>query len=215
MSYFPFPLAAFILGFLAAIPTGPVQIEVVRRSVNGYLKPSFMVILGAFLVDALYGIIAFFSIAPFLEEKRVMVVFWLIGGIILIVLGTLTIRHSMSRVTVDYSAGHLTKKRWALLGGVSLSATNPMMILWWLTASRIIRDIGMINNFTHSTALIFLAAGSLGLAAYLTILSLFVNWAKRFIDEDKMRKVNMVFGIFLILIAVYFISASARYFLNG
>lgn len=201
-------IAAFFLGCLAAVPAGPVQIEVVRRSLNGHLKPSLMVVLGAFFVDIFYGAIAFFGIAPFLEDKRVMAVFWLVGGLILIVLGAIVIRHSLKPRETAHNAQHLKKKRWALLGGVSLSVTNPMMILWWLSGAKIFRDIGLIQNFNTEVAIWFLGAGSLGLASYLTALSLFLFWAKRFITAETLKKINFVFGAVLLLTAGYLVFTS-------
>ena len=86
MTYILLVISAYFMGCLAAIPAGPVQIEVVRRSINGQVKASLLVVIGAFLVDVFYGVIAFFGIAPFLEEKKVMAIFWLAGGIILMVM---------------------------------------------------------------------------------------------------------------------------------
>ena len=208
MHFAIFLISAYLLGCLAAIPAGPVQIEVVRRSINGHLKPSLMVVLGAFLADIFYGSIAFFGIAPFLEKENVMAAFWLAGGLILTVLGIFSIRHSLRNEDISYTPGHLKRKRWAFLGGLSLSATNPMMILWWLSGVRIFKDIGLITSFTTDTALSFLAAGSLGLASYLTGLSLFLFWAKKFISLRALQRINLFFGIFLILIATYFVSTS-------
>ena len=208
MHFIIFLISAYIMGCLAAIPTGPVQIEVVRRSVNGHLKTSLMVVLGAFLADVSYGAIAFFGIAPYLEEKKVMAVFWLAGGLILTVLGVMSIRHSLKNEEISYTPEHLKKKRWAFLGGFSLSATNPMMILWWLTAVRIFRDIGLINDFNTDIAVSFLAAGSLGLASYLVALSIFIFWAKKFISSRILQRINFIFGVFLILIATYFLYTS-------
>ena len=51
MHFIIFIISAYLMGCIAAIPAGPVQIEVVRRSVNGHLKPSLMVVLGAFFAD--------------------------------------------------------------------------------------------------------------------------------------------------------------------
>lgn len=214
MTFVVFLLSAYLMGCIAAIPAGPVQIEVVRRSVNGHLMPSMMVVLGAFFADVAYGSIAFFGIAPFLEEKRVMAIFWLAGGLILIGLSVVIIRHSLKSQEVSYSPEHLKKKRWAFLGGLTLSATNPMMILWWLSGARIFRDIGLIKNFTPDVAAWFLAAGSLGLASYLTALSLFIYWAKKFISFRVLRRINLAFGIFLLLIALYFIYTSFHSLLN-
>ncbi len=205
-----FVMAAFLMGFLAAIPIGPVQIETVRRSISGHLKSSLMVVLGAFCADVFYGLIAFFGIAPFLEGKKVMAIFWLIGGLLLVVFGIIAIRHSSKGGESRSSSKYLKKKRWAFLGGISLSGINPMMILWWLSGIRLFQDIGLIKEFTYETAALFLAAGSLGLATYLTALSLFLYWAKRFISEKTIGRINLVFGIMLLLIALYFISTSLR-----
>jgi len=214
MNYSIFLISAYLLGFLAAIPAGPVQVEVVRRSVNGHLKPSFMVILGAFIADVFYGSIAFFGIAPFLEKKIVMAVFGLAGGLILTVLGIISIKHSLQDEEIIYTPDHLKRKRWAFLGGLSLSATNPMMILWWLTGVKIFKDIGLITSLDSRTAISFLSAGSLGLASYLAGLSLFIFWAKKFISKRTLRRINLFFGSFLVVIAIYFIYTSFRAILH-
>jgi threonine/homoserine/homoserine lactone efflux protein len=210
MHYLLFLIAAYAMGCIAAVPAGPVQIEVVRRSITGHLKSSLMVVLGAFFVDILYGSIAFFGIAPFLEEEKVMAIFWLAGGVILIALGTVIIRQSLGHVKLNRSPTFLKKKRWAFIGGLSLSGTNPVMILWWLSGVRIFEDVGLIRDFTHDIALSFLLAGSLGLASYLAALSIFLYWAKKFISEKKIRHINFAFGVFLLLIAGYFIFTSFR-----
>jgi threonine/homoserine/homoserine lactone efflux protein len=167
-----------------------------------------MVVLGAFLADVSYGAIAFFGIAPFLEKEKVMAVFWLAGGLILTVLGVMSIRHSLRNEEISYTPDHLKKKRWAFLGGFTLSATNPMMILWWLSGVRIFKDIGLIHDFNSNIAVSFLAAGSLGLASYLVAISLFIFWAKKFISLRTLQKINFFFGVFLILIAIYLIYTS-------
>lgn len=212
MNFFLFVISAFLMGFVAAIPTGPVQIEVMKRSINGHLKSSLMVILGAFLSDITYGAIAFYGIAPFLRERMVMAAFWLCGGGILIVLGILTVRNSLRAHAFDRNSKHLKKKRWAFIGGLSLSGTNPMMVLWWLLAARLFLDVGLIHDFTSEVTATFLIAGGIGLASYLAVLSLFLYWAKRYISESKIRHINLGFGILLLFIAGYFIFTSLQYF---
>jgi L-lysine exporter family protein LysE/ArgO len=209
VNYILLLISAYLMGCIAAIPVGPVQVEVVRRSINGQLKSSFLVVLGAFLADVIYGIIAFFGIAPFLEEKKVMAMFWLAGGIILIIMSVFVIRHRPKKEIASDEAPR-KKKRWAVLGGISLAGINPMMILWWLSAVRIFEDIGLIKDFNTNIALTFLAAASIGLASYLTGLSLFLYWAKKFVSESTLRRVNQVFGVFLLLIGLYFLYTSVH-----
>jgi threonine/homoserine/homoserine lactone efflux protein len=208
MNFVLFIIAAYLMGFISAIPAGPVQIEVVRRAINGNLKASLMVVLGAFCADVFYGMIAFFGIAPFLEEKKVMAVFWLAGGIALIILGTVIIRNSLKKEEFGSDENRLRTKRWGFIGGLSLAVMNPMLILWWLSGVKIFRDVGLIKQFTPDIALYYLWAGGFGLASYLVGLSLVLYWVKKFIPLERMRKINVGFGILLLLLAVYFISSS-------
>jgi L-lysine exporter family protein LysE/ArgO len=214
MNFVIFVIAAYLMGFISAVPAGPVQIEVVRRAINGHLKASLMVILGAFCADVFYGIIAFFGIAPFLEEKKVMAVFWLAGGVILIILGTIIIRNSLKKKETGSDDSRLKKKRWSFIGGLSFAMMNPMLILWWLSGVKILKDIGLIGRFTPDVALYYLSAGSFGLASYLVSLSLVLYWVKKFVSMEAMRKINVGFGIFLLLLAVYFIGSSVLNLLN-
>jgi len=210
MQYITFLLAAYLMGCLAAIPTGPVQIEVVRRSLTGHLMPSLAVVVGAFAVDVLYGVIAFFGIAPFLREPGVMAIFWLFGGSLLTALGIYVIAKTLKQREIGYTDGRTMRKRWGFLGGLTLSATNPVMIIWWLSGAQIFRDVGLIKDFSSEVAVSFLMAGSLGLASYLTALSLFIFWAKEFISPKRVRQINLFFGAFLLLLAAYFLFTSLR-----
>lgn len=205
-----FIIAAFIMGFLAAIPAGPVQIEVARRAINGHLKSSFMVVLGAFTVDVLYGVIAFFGIAPILNKEIVMAAFWLIGGIFLLTVSYIIIRNKSKKRFIEVSSNHIINHTWGFLSGFTLSAVNPMLIFWWLMGQRLFIDVGLIEYFNIKIAFFFLAAAGLGLASYLTLLSLFLYWTKQFISANKMQWINFSFGIVLLLIGVYFIFKSIR-----
>jgi len=212
MKYVIFIIAAYITGILAAVPAGPVQIEVVRRTINGHLRSSLMVILGALIADVAYGIIAFFGIAPFLENEKVMVIFSAAGAVILIILGIAIIRHSSEDQASKKTSKFHRGKRWGLVGGFSLSAANPMMVLWWLIGARIFKDIKLIDDFSPDIAITFLAAGGFGLASYLLILALVLYWVKHFISENAIKRLNLVSGVILLLIAAYFIYSSLRYF---
>ncbi|MBI5103073.1 MAG: LysE family transporter [Nitrospirae bacterium] len=207
-------IVVFLMGFVVAIPAGPVQIEVVRRSVNGFRMSSFMVILGAFMVDMFYGTVALFGIAPFLKNRTVMSVFWLTGSVILAVLGTYTIVHSRRPHDLHQRSVFLGRKRWGLLTGISLSITNPVMIIWWLSSLQIFTDLGLVTALTLSTALSYLVAGSLGLAAYLAVLSLVLYRVKDFISIRKMKQIDLVLGIFLTLLAAYFFVHSIGMFID-
>ena len=210
MKFTLFVIAAFITGFIAAIPAGPVQIEAARRSINGNLKSAFMVVLGALIVDVFYGAVAFFGIAPFLQKEIVMAIFWLVGGIFLLPLSFVIIRQSSKDHEFNPDVNHLKEKRWGFISGLTLSAVNPMLIFWWLMAQRLFMDVGLIEGFTDEIAFSFLIAGGLGLASYIGLLSVFLYWTKKFISGRKMKWINLFFGLLMFFIALYFIFISVR-----
>lgn len=60
-------LLAYGLGFVAAIPVGGSQIEMAKRATGGHLRSAVMVVVGSVSSDILYGIVALFGVAPFME----------------------------------------------------------------------------------------------------------------------------------------------------
>ena len=102
----------------------------------------------------------------------------------------------------------LKSKRLSFVTGFSLAITNPMMIVWWLIGVRIIRDLALVENFDTNLSLMFLAAGGLGLASYLFTLANTLHWAKKFISNEMMKKVNYGLGIVLVLLSFYFLGTS-------
>ena len=210
MQFTLFTLSTFSMGFLSAIPSGPVQIEVARRSINGYLAASVAIIAGAFTADVMYGIIALFGLAPFLVEEIVRAVFWLGGALFLLIVAAKIFIDTSNHRDINPAKSNLLKKRWGFVNGFILSAINPMMILWWLMGKRLLIDIGLISRFSAAINFWFITLGAFGLATYLLCLSFFLHWTKHFISLNKIIWINRVFGAALVCFAVYFLYSSLR-----
>ena len=201
-------VVTYIMGFLTAIPVGAVQIEVARRAVTGHLRSAMSVALGSLSADLLYGVVAFFGITPFLREKKVMAIFWLAGGVLLIVLGISVIRQGLQYHSFNPDSIHLRHKGVSFATGFSLSLTNPMMILWWLLGERIIEDLGLISVFTPKVRVLFLVVGGLGMISYPGLLAGTLYWIKRFVSTSIIMRVTIASGFLLLLLAIYFIGRS-------
>ena len=208
MNTFLFLFLTYIMGFLTATPIGATQIEIAKRSLNNKLKPAYMVVAGSVCSDVMYGFIALFGLAPFLKEKNVIAIFELAAAAILWLLAYFTFRSIKKTNMLDLSSLTLKSKKLSFVTGFSLAVTNPMMILWWLIGVRIMKSLGLVANFDFRTSLIFLLIGGLGLASYLTTLANVLFWAKKFISNEIMKKVNLGMGIVLILLSFYFIGNS-------
>ncbi len=214
MNTFMFLFLTYIMGFMTAIPIGATQIEIAKRSLNNHLRAAYMVALGSVSSDVMYGFIALFGVAPFLKSKTVVAIFDLVATAILWLLAFLTLRDGSRANMLELSHATLRSKRLALVTGFSLAITNPMMIVWWLIGVKIMKDLGLVSEFDTNVSLLFLIIGGLGLASYLFTLANMLHWAKKFISNEMMKKVNYALGAVLILLSFYFLLTSLHTLLH-
>ncbi|TRZ87876.1 hypothetical protein D4R89_09010 [bacterium] len=198
-------LLAVGLGFVTAIPIGGSQIEAAKRAIHGHLRSAWMVVLGSVSSDIMYGIIALFGVAPFLDVPWVMAVFSAVGAVVLWVLAYLTLRESKKPPHLQLDMNLLKNKRWAYISGFSLAVTNPPMILTWLYGVTLARHLGLATPFTSGVKAIFIAGGALGLGGYLAGLSLVMYRIKRFIPLKAIGRVYYWLGIGLFLLSFFFV----------
>jgi threonine/homoserine/homoserine lactone efflux protein len=208
-------LLAIGLGFLAAIPVGGSQIEAAKRAIHGHLWAAWMVILGSVSSDIMYGVIALYGIAPFLEGPRVMAIFSAVGAVVLWALAYWTLKESKKPHHLRLEQSSLKSKRWAYLAGFSLAATNPPMILTWLYGGALAKHLGLANPFTDSLKAIFIAGGALGLGSYLGTLSAVMYRIKHFIPIKALGRVYYWLGVVLFLLSFYFVYKVLKYFLRA
>jgi threonine/homoserine/homoserine lactone efflux protein len=201
-----FAICVYGVGFVAAIPIGATQLEIARRSINGYLSSALTLVAGSVLSDTMYGIIAFWGIAPFLQEPKVVAIFWIVGMVITLVIGIWIIRQARSQQVLDSSANQSLKKRnVAFMTGFSLAVTNPLMVAWWLMGAQFFKSVGLIGNLTTFETALYLFAGALGIASYLSVLAIGVHKVKHFFSEHVIRRITIGFGVSLLVIAAYFL----------
>ncbi len=202
------------MGFLEAMPVGATQLEIVRRSLNGFLSSAIMIVVGSVLSDALYGVVAFWGVAPLLSDKSVVAGFWTVGAIISAMLGVWSLREGKAgKSPSERSLRLLQKHHLSFLTGFSLAITNPFMIAYWLIGVHIFTSIGFIPHHGQSYTVPFLIIGSLGIGSYLALLATLVYRAKRFLSELAIRRITFAFGLALLALASYFGVRAVSYFM--
>ncbi len=198
------PVVAYGMGFLAAMPFGATQVEIARRSLNGYHSAALAVVAGSVLSDAMYGMIAFFGVAPFLQSPLVESFFWAANALVLAALGVLAIRlgpgkNGPERANRQFLRAHHV----AFFTGFSLAVTNPLMMFWWLLGARLLGEAGLIHQLGVSQKLLLLSSGSLGIGSYLSVFALGLLRAKNLLSEDRIGHITWAFGFVLLGLAVY------------
>ena len=198
-------LLAIGLGFVTAIPVGGSQIEAAKRAIHGHLGAALMVVLGSVSSDIMYGVIALFGIAPFLDIPWVMAGFSAVGAVVLWILAYMTLRESKKPHHVRLGMDSLKSRRRAYVTGFSLAVTNPPMILTWLYGVTLAKHLGLATPFTTQAKAIFIAGGALGLGAYLAGLSLVMFRIKRFIPLKAIGRVYYWLGVGLFVLSFFFV----------
>jgi threonine/homoserine/homoserine lactone efflux protein len=204
-----FIIVAYLMGFIAAIPVGATQLEIARRSLNGFPSSAAMLVAGSVISDTMYGVIALFGIAPFLQSPSVTMVFGFANAGILTALGIWALIESKKNIKADTNGKNILKKKnISFLTGFSLAVTNPIMIYWWLLGHRFLNGFNLIEWGRDPSIIVFLAAGSLGIGSYLLLLAFGVYKIKKFFSVRTIKKITAYFGISLFLLAAYFLLKS-------
>ncbi len=206
---------AWMLGFVAAVPVGGSQIEMAKRAVAGHALSAAMVIAGSVSSDIMYGAIALFGIAPFMDSRWVLASFYAAGTLVLWVFGALTLRES--RKPQDLATAHpaLRSRRWAYVTGFSLAVTNPQMMLSWLLGVALAKRLGMATPFPDAAKVVFIAGGALGLGSYLGVVGLVMYRIKHSIPVSALGRVYFWLGVALYLLSLYFVIGLVRFFVTG
>ena len=208
-------LLAWGLGFVAAIPVGPSQIEMAKRVLSGHLWAAGMVIAGSVSSDIVYGFVALFGIAPALETPWVLAAFNAVGVGVLWILAFLTLRESRKSHDLGLERPAFRSVRWAWLTGFSLAATNPSMILSWLLGIALAERLGLAPPFTVGAKGLFIAGGALGLASYLVGLGALLHRLKRFIPAGIVGTIHYWLGIALFALSFFFAYGAISYLRTG
>lgn len=137
-------LQAYLLGWAVAAPIGPVNIEIIRRSLRHGLLAGFLVGVGATLIDMSYMLLTSFGLARFFETRGVLLVCFVAGGGLMAFLATMALRDAvrcwrgaMPAVDAPEEGGPARPDgrilRRSLLVGLLMTAANPMTIGFWAT----------------------------------------------------------------------------------
>jgi threonine/homoserine/homoserine lactone efflux protein len=186
-----------------------------KRVLGGHPRAAAMVIAGSVSSDVVYGIVALFGLAPFLDTAWVLASFNAVGVVVLWVLAFLTLRESRKPHGLGPEPASFGSKRWAYLTGFSLAATNPPMVLSWLLGVALAKHLGLASPFPPSAKLLFIAGGAAGVGSYLGSLGIALHRFKHFVPPNALGRVYYWLAIALFVLSFYFAFGAIRYFGGG
>jgi len=125
-----------VLGLGAAVPIGPVNVEIARRTLRRGFWAGFALGCGAVSVDVTYAVLTSLSLGRILHRPSVLWPVTILGTAFLLYLAYLSFRGAWK----DWSADPLARPappdtpRSGYLTGVTMTLLNPMTIGFWFVA---------------------------------------------------------------------------------
>ena len=200
--FFLFAFGLFI-GFISSIPVGAVQLEVIKKAINGHLKPALSVALGSVTSDFIYGVLVLFGIGGFLHYPKVQIFTYSLGILVIIALLYRSFREH-KHIPSSHKPHIQYKKRTSYFTGLTIAITNPGMIVWWVIGYKLLLDLELFEVMTIPLKATFLVACCTGLAGYLTLIAFMMHRLQESISDKLLDRMNIVIMILLVFVIIYF-----------
>jgi len=193
----------FLIGLTGALAPGPTLIATINASLKGGWSMGPRVTLGHIAVEILMVILIIAGLSVILGGYSWMIAG--IGGVALMVFGTLTILESR-HTHINHGQRTAVEDRTftrPFVAGVVTSISNPYFWLWWFTVGSAL----MISAYAGglATAASFILGHWTADLGWFTLVSASIHRGRFFLGEREYRWILTACGIFLIFFGGYYL----------
>lgn len=205
---------AYATGWLVAAPIGPVNLEIIRRSLHGGLRNGLFVGIGAVTIDVCYLTIFSVGLGAFLKVPGVSLAMYFLGGGFLAFLGGQALlegRRYLMRHEAPTDAPEEEKKRFfgnsplsCFLLGLVMTGTNPMTIAFWSALSLQFADLPLTGRLVASAALFA------GCFSWVLTLLCILRFARSWVGPRMFGVVTIAGGACLLYFGIRFLAQAVE-----
>jgi threonine/homoserine/homoserine lactone efflux protein len=189
-----FFLKGIAIGFIMAIPIGPIGIMCIRKTLTEGRLSGLIIGLGAATADLFYGCVAAFGltvISDTLTDQRIWI--RIAGGALLFFLSVKTFRaHPKDPKLKTTGSGRLR----SYLTVVFLTLTNPLTIFAFIA---VFAAFGLGDGLSFFSAAILVAGVFIGSCLWFLLLSSGTILFRKKLDLVGLKWVNKIAGILIII----------------
>jgi len=186
-----------LMGLGAAVPFGPINLEITRRNLHDGTTAGISFGLGPCLADVTYLALFGFGALTLLQYPGILRVLGLVGSLVLAWYGIKALRTK--------SAGALpeSKKKTVLkqiLAGYGMTLFNPYTVLFWSSITAQIALISGAEGHGLLKAALGVLAGSIG---WVFSLNGLLHFTRHKLPQKIVRSLNWIGGILLLIFALF------------
>ena len=181
-------------GIISSFLTGPVFFAMIKTSIEKGFKAGFSLAIGVIISDVILISLVVFGSEFLAYQVSFDKYVGLIGGLFLLGVGMYYL-FSSSAINYDNSALKKVNKRGYLLKGFLMCILTPSTLMFWVIVSGIISV--KLSNFNEKLFCFFIA-----MSTQLSIdaaKSYYSSKLRHRITEDKLKKLNKIAGVIIIL----------------
>lgn len=194
-------LFGLLLGWGAAIPIGPLNLEMIRRNLQ-YGTPYGMALgIGACSADVTYIILLSLGALTILTHALIMQIIGVLGSLVLAWFGFSALRLRANHIASN-DPNRVIKKQYSLwrhtVEGYILTLFNPFTILFWSSVSAQIA----LQAKTATHAMFYAGVGVLlGTFSWVCGLNICLHFTRHKLSQRMMQYLNYAGGIILLFFA--------------
>jgi len=214
-----FYLFTLLTAFAFCIMPGPVAIEVIHCSLKRQNIHALNVGLGAAVGDAVWAMIAFYGITPFLSNGATGIlegIFLLAAAVITFIIGLLALRNNNFTFPAEGEEEaspcyeKRKRKRWSFFKGLTLVMVNPLGIGSWFIVLAALKKAKIYIPLSTTYEVLFPGFVILGAFLYTMFMVAITNRVKILFSPEKTAKIIKGLGYLLIFFSLYFLFFSIQ-----
>jgi threonine/homoserine/homoserine lactone efflux protein len=198
-----------IMGIAGAVPLGPINIEMIRRSIKYGFISGVAIGIGASFADLTY--LCFISSCIFTFINKPIILKWIgiIGSIIVAFFGVRILKEKNKKQILNDIPQNDKNFFKQSLEGYLIALINPFIIVFWFSLS------SQIAVITNNSLLPILYAGfgvMISMICWTFTLSFVSSITRKKVSDRWISRVNVIGGITLLGLAVFGLVRSLYYF---
>ncbi|NVM44745.1 MAG: LysE family transporter [Candidatus Lokiarchaeota archaeon] len=203
-------IVSFLIALTGALSPGPLLTFTIYKSLKqkrGYLAAIY-ILLGHATIEFALIIALLAGASLFLRNIIFLTLVGVIGGLLLVIYGILTIRGVLKTdFEKDYPLGGNMIRGYkgnSYVGGILVSLSNPFWTFWWAGAGFSLLAVRFnITLLMPMEILTFFLGHELGDVVWYLPISIFVYFGGKSLNPKIYKYVLIISGIFMIVFGIY------------
>jgi threonine/homoserine/homoserine lactone efflux protein len=193
-------LNGLLTGLFLQLSIGPVFFFIFGITLESNYLNSLSAILAVTIVDYLYISLSIFGVGKLLEKPKVNIVLGIIGSLVLIVFGIITLVNSFRTINIGFTDN---TSNWNIYNSFSivffLTLSSPLTIIFW---SSVFVSKAIENNYIKNQLIFFGIGAGFSTFVFLSLTMLIISLIKTNIPLFIIKTLNIFVGITMIFYGV-------------